>query len=211
MTPEAGRVEEIQARHEKDRAENPLFFHPAYPDDVYRDRSTLLAALTTQAETIRQLKTELKALGDSEYAREGKLRETIRRLEEIRERHQEAEKRLDRIRLEYGSDRVAPGWLEAHADRAALLAALTTQAETIRRLEGVIADKYPAPPNHYLVALQNQLKGAEQRAEAAEGRLDIARCTLADIAGSRDMTLFIARRKAQRTYDETAAVEEAAE
>jgi hypothetical protein len=44
-------------------------------------------------------------------------------VEAVRKRHEESERRLDAVRLEYGIDRVAPGWLEAHADRATLLRA----------------------------------------------------------------------------------------
>lgn len=43
------------------------------------------------------------------------------------------------------------------------------------------------------------------RVAELEDRLQIARGALADIAGSKDMTLTIARVKSRRVYDETAA------
>ena len=49
--PTGGEVAGIRARHEREAAENVVVFHPAYPDPVYRDRATLLTALTAaQAE-----------------------------------------------------------------------------------------------------------------------------------------------------------------
>ena len=53
---------------------------------------------------------------------------------EIRARHEEHERRMNAIRFEYGVDRIAPGWLDAHADRATLLALLRERKEESGRL-----------------------------------------------------------------------------
>ena len=143
--------------------------------------------VTTQAETIRRLEGAIANHEEAHrvgLANERAQRETIRRLED--------EKRL---------------LLDTIARREKDIDAMEQRAEAAEQEVARLTLKRKMETEIML----GHTKAERQRAEAAEGRLDIARCTLADIAGSRDMTLFIARRKAQRTYDETAAVEEAAE